>query len=72
MSYEHKMPKSIKYEVFARASVYHGKKWIEGYCEDCGNFDLLIYRAGLYLCALSSELQQAREERAETLEELVI
>jgi hypothetical protein len=38
MSYEHKVPKheirKLKFEVFAQSSVFLGKWYVEGHCED--------------------------------------
>jgi hypothetical protein len=70
MGYEHNVPKheirKLKFEVFAQSSVFLGKWYVEGHCEDCGNFDLLSYRDGLYLCELCSECQKVRRVGAET------
>lgn len=62
---EHKASKQEvrkrKFDAFIRKTVFGGKKWVEDYCEDCGNFDTLEYRNGRYLCSTCSERTQAQE-----------
>jgi uncharacterized Zn finger protein (UPF0148 family) len=54
-----------RFDAFIRNTVFGGKKWVEGYCEDCGNFDLLEYRNGRYLCSVCAERVEAQEENHE-------
>jgi len=63
VSREHKLSKQEvekrKFDAFIRNTVFGGKKRVDDYCEDCGNFDRLEYRNGRYLCSSCAERAEA-------------
>lgn len=66
---EHKASKQEagkqRFDAFIRNTVFGGKRWVEDYCEDCENFEILEYRNGRYLCSTCAERVKAQEANDE-------